>query len=47
MTYFECTQCGAMESFVGETEQVRPCPVCDEATRWEAAFVDDEQGVSF
>jgi rubrerythrin len=47
MTYYECSECGTMASLMGETEQVRQCPVCDEATRWEAAFVDDDAGVSF
>ncbi len=36
-----------MASLLGESEQVRPCPVCDKVTRWEESFVDEDAGVSF
>jgi rubrerythrin len=45
MTYYECTECGHMEQLL--TEQVRPCPVCEKARRFEPAFVDGDAGVSF
>lgn len=48
MTYYECVECGQLGTFVGiEGRRVTmECPVCEGATAWEIAFVDEE-GVSF
>ncbi|WP_254536034.1 hypothetical protein [Halomarina litorea] len=45
--YYECADCGQMTTFadVERSSVVRPCPVCEERTRWTTAF--EGEGVSF
>lgn len=48
MSEFICTQCDTFARFTDKYEDFHgECPVCEEITLWEVAFVADAEGVSF